>query len=276
MASKTLKIGILGSCPVCEGDFKVREGRVVHHGFTRPGDGMIHGDCFAVGYEPYERSTKGCEDYQAKMGGQLFGLEDALLKLPTRTYFFEYNWRREIVEYALGVTDLYTWKRVIQSREGELKQHIRQTKLEIERMTKRIADWKLADLREVTEEVAQSVLKAQRDIRKAEKDAKNAIKNAKAEALKAKRDAREAKREAAFQGFLAVLTAIDAAEKTSAEKKTEAYAAWYQFFSKKNERELGQLSDFCYAFRNRGYDALLLRVGLATQMTPEWVRYDLW
>lgn len=53
----------LGWCPVCERDIKVRDNRLVHHGYQRPGHGYIVGDCFGVGYEPYELSATCCEEY---------------------------------------------------------------------------------------------------------------------------------------------------------------------------------------------------------------------
>lgn len=106
--AKKMKIGTLGHCPVCEGEFKVRAGKLVHHGYERPGDGMIHGDCFAVGYEPYERSPKGCEDYKAELFIALNSLNGRLKSLATRTYFEEVrvDWRKETIttEYALGAS----------------------------------------------------------------------------------------------------------------------------------------------------------------------------
>lgn len=53
----------IGWCPVCQRDIKVRNGRLVHHGYERPGIGFIVGDCFGVGYPPYEMSTECCDAY---------------------------------------------------------------------------------------------------------------------------------------------------------------------------------------------------------------------
>lgn len=55
-----------GTCPVCEGNFKRNGTGLVHHGYTRPGTGFIHGDCFAVGYLPWELSPQGAQDYVAQ------------------------------------------------------------------------------------------------------------------------------------------------------------------------------------------------------------------
>ena len=46
----------IGLCPVCMNRIKCQGERLVHHGYKRPGDGCIHGDCFGVGREPHELS----------------------------------------------------------------------------------------------------------------------------------------------------------------------------------------------------------------------------
>ena len=56
-----------GTCPVCERAIRVRGGRIVYHGFTRPGRGHIVGDCFGVSYPPYEASCEGTLAYRDKL-----------------------------------------------------------------------------------------------------------------------------------------------------------------------------------------------------------------
>jgi len=53
----------IGFCPVCQRRIKVRDGRLVHHGYERPGEGYIVGDCFAVDMPPHELSPVAAEDY---------------------------------------------------------------------------------------------------------------------------------------------------------------------------------------------------------------------
>jgi hypothetical protein len=52
-----------GTCAVCERAIRVRTGKIVHHGFLRPGRGHIVGDCFGVGAPPYEVSPAGTLTY---------------------------------------------------------------------------------------------------------------------------------------------------------------------------------------------------------------------
>lgn len=58
----------IGSCPVCVADgalrrIKVRDNKLVHHGYQRPGFGYIVGDCFAVGMAPHELSPDTASKY---------------------------------------------------------------------------------------------------------------------------------------------------------------------------------------------------------------------
>jgi len=41
-------------------------GRMVHHGYKRPGDGAIYGDCWGVHWKPLEVSPDGSRDYLEK------------------------------------------------------------------------------------------------------------------------------------------------------------------------------------------------------------------
>jgi hypothetical protein len=71
----------LGTCPVCERPIRVRTGKMVHHGYRRPGWGQIVGDCFAVGREPYEVSCEATRDYRRVVGSHLAFSEEFLGRL---------------------------------------------------------------------------------------------------------------------------------------------------------------------------------------------------
>jgi len=53
----------IGLCPVCMNRIKCQGERLVHHGYKRPGDGCIHGDCFGVGQTPHELSDRTAREY---------------------------------------------------------------------------------------------------------------------------------------------------------------------------------------------------------------------
>lgn len=278
--SKAIKVGILGTCPVCEGDFKIQKGVLVHHGFTRPGDGVIHGDCFAVGYKPYEVSAEGCEEYKSVLERSLASQKDYLSRLQTGkvTYFHELRMRwdrsHEAVTHVVGVTEPYTMRRYFESKVREVESQIHGLESEVARMNRLITGWTLKPLREVTEEMAAKITKEAREARAAERAAKKAERDAKRAALDARTAAREAKKEAAFQALINTLKSLDTTETrySKDELKQAAREAWYAFFSKKTRREVGDISRYYYEFRKRDLETLLINLGLATR-EKEWVSY---
>lgn len=58
-----------GTCGVCGRLMRInKHGRIVNHGFTRPGYGYLIGGCFGVGYRPYNKSPQSCVDFAAYLG----------------------------------------------------------------------------------------------------------------------------------------------------------------------------------------------------------------
>lgn len=54
-----------GTCPVCFQNIKARP-EMVLHGYKRPGTGQVHGNCFGMGFLPFEVSVKGTQEYLEK------------------------------------------------------------------------------------------------------------------------------------------------------------------------------------------------------------------
>jgi len=202
----TTSTRFLGSCQVCEGDQKLHNGRLVHHGYRRPGHGSIVGDCPGVGEVPYEVSCELVKAYRSNVGTQLTHLEKrlAVVKGGEVVHLTETKRRGawaapELVQYAVGVTELYRWERAVEHATWEIESSIRQCKSEIERCTRRIAAWKLKPIRTVEEEQAKA--RADKDARKAEREVARAAKAAKEAATRAKQDALAAKRRAIREDF---------------------------------------------------------------------------
>lgn len=60
-----------GTCPCCFKKQKVKDGKMVLHGYKAPGLGAsFQGQCFGVGYPPFEVSPKGTEAYKAEIEGE--------------------------------------------------------------------------------------------------------------------------------------------------------------------------------------------------------------
>lgn len=246
MATK-LRIGILGTCPVCEGEFKTKNQKMVHHGYRRPGDGEIHDDCFGVGSLAYEVSDIGCKSYKSWVDGNKCSAKKQLDRLPEATHIsrleIKGSWSYEQKHFAIGVTPPHIWEREINRLESELKHKIQHYEWEEDRMTRLIMNWVEKPLREVTEAVAQALVKAEREKRAAERQAKRDEIAAKARALKEKRRAKEELRKAHVQSFVDSVKALREAvvNKEILDGRGAARALVEEFRSKKNERKFGYI-----------------------------------
>lgn len=84
--------GKVGSCAICQRLQKLERKRtksglptMVHHGYRRPGVGYILGDCFGVGYPPYELSAEACVDAVAMLVKQIASQKEAINSIKSRT-----------------------------------------------------------------------------------------------------------------------------------------------------------------------------------------------
>ena len=67
-----------GSCPVCFQNIKAKP-EIVLHGYRRPGTGQVYGNCFGMGFLPFEVSVKGTKAYlDEKLEPQLKDLQKYL------------------------------------------------------------------------------------------------------------------------------------------------------------------------------------------------------
>ncbi len=71
-----------GLCPVCFNHQKLNDDDgMVLHGYRRPGDGEIHGECFGVKYPPIETSCEGSKQYlSVALRPHLEALQKALVR----------------------------------------------------------------------------------------------------------------------------------------------------------------------------------------------------
>lgn len=94
-------------CQICEAKFALHNGRMVHHGYKRPGCGFIVGDCMGVGHAPYP-ATDALVLYLASVKGYLGGRKHArkhtkAAKELTYTYTKYKGWGdRETVHVTLA------------------------------------------------------------------------------------------------------------------------------------------------------------------------------
>lgn len=219
MTQDDLRLTLEGTCQVCERTLKIRGEplAIVHHGYERPGDGRIHGDCFAVGMPPYEFSCDGTRKFRALVAERIANRQDYLQRLrggEVREITETHLWRpsgQRVSEYVLGVTEPYTWSDAFNRRVRESEFQVKMDEGIVHRMDQLIAEWRPRSLQEVME-AKQAVVRVEREQRAAERSAARAVKLEKAKALTAKRVALEEARAKIRKEFAEAFTALAAQE----------------------------------------------------------------
>lgn len=170
-----MKTRYLGKCCICEGDFKLNGNLMVHHGFLRPGDGMIHGDCFAVNMAPYELSCEPCKLYKTALIPLLADQEARLQDLKSG----KVEWITDVIldrscpggKKVVQVTqasDPYKFAQLLKTAIFKTERRISLFNDDIARMDKLVAQWTLQPVRTIEEEEAK--IKVDREARKAVKE----------------------------------------------------------------------------------------------------------
>jgi hypothetical protein len=217
----------VGNCQICESDQKLHAGlRMVHHGYQRPGDGAIHGDCPGVDAAPYEVSCALIETHRAALQVRLVHLRARLADIQACrvSWFFRGDRTGRVLNgYAVGVTEPYRFARGLESYKWDVEGSIRQTEATIARFTARISAWRPQPVRTI-EEVRRA---AELDLaaKRAERDAAKAARAAKKAATVAKQAALAARRQAVVEGLVASLQAL-ADQPASPERDAAAREIW--------------------------------------------------
>lgn len=155
-APKKAYVKTRDECQVCERQQATHEGRMMHHGYRRPGWGSIVGDCFGVGHAPFP-ATDALELWRAAVAKQLARLNKSLRELPALdavTYLKrDYNAPRGTpdkaitllrgakADYSLG---LPSFDDQVQHIEWKLSTEIGHATRELARVERRIANAKAA------------------------------------------------------------------------------------------------------------------------------------
>lgn len=211
----TLATRHIGTCAVCEHHQKVINDKMVHHGYKRPGVGSIIGDCFGVGWEPYEISCSATKAYQALVQREIPPQEKILHDLQYKNVSIE-RWEpdysvklaygkgrpRKLVTYHPGDEESYVLGRQHPSYEMVKKGAITETlnrldslREEVARLQRMIDRWEPADVTKVQELVLRQQ-QGERDAKRAAKEAIAAEKQAKKSELYEKRTANAIKHRA--------------------------------------------------------------------------------
>jgi hypothetical protein len=215
----------LGFCACCQQDFKLDErNKLVHHGYLRPGDGHIHGDCEFVGLDPFEVSAEPAR----KLADRLRADAEAMVKRADAlangevTYLIQlhrdYDRKVLVRTFSRFVSDAWTFDNVAYQEECDLRYRAKVLGERIDYLDAILGKWTPQPIRTVEEEARKA--EASRAQKRAEREEKRAAAAAKKAALEAKRDAALAKKVALIESL--VSTAISLAESKRAGGDVEA------------------------------------------------------
>lgn len=213
----------IGQCQVCEGDFKLLGGQLVHHGYKRPGHGEIVGDCPGVYEPPYEASSELVKLLLAKTEREAERADSSFEALKRDDFSELTTIKRKVapelsleegevkalpvpplsrgmylVTHSRTTTPVWLWRSLLKDKLGEAAREARMLKSEVEHLRLRVNDWELKPIRSVEEEVAK-----QRSGVAERKAAKEAVKSAAKAQKDTKLAAQESAREEKARKFIA-------------------------------------------------------------------------
>lgn len=121
---------VTAECQICENrQCMTRDGRMVHHGYQRPGDGYIHGDCMGVGYLPFP-AYDALEAYLPTLQRRIAFLVKSIKGIPKVTTYTRkvYNYksmRDELQTVTKNEVDERTWEKYMASFRASLDSELR-------------------------------------------------------------------------------------------------------------------------------------------------------
>jgi hypothetical protein len=265
----------LGTCQFCEGTFCLHDGKLVLHGFRRPGTGTIHGRCRGTDKLPYEVT---CDDLKAELPGMKERLVFSKARLAEFTaetvLYFEGFFKVSIIRgnsewltASAFVTDARLWTRIISTEKNECARNVDGLEFNVARYTRRIAAWKLTPVTETTVEKMNDALRAEIAGRAKVRANARTEKDAAASARKVKKDARKVELQAKLDGFAATFKAL-ALQPESPARKAAVKAQVEEIRKPKHQRGFE-----AWGVWEMGCTDALITLGLAKRSADGCVSY---
>lgn len=132
---------VRGTCPCCFSTQAVRDGKMVHHGYQRPGDGFQTASCMGIRFKPFERSVKGTEAVIDNLSDRIALAETDLNEREAWTEITFRNTTKKIERGAAG------WDAAFERKVQELTIKIKQLRHSREHFVRLKDEWKLAPLK---------------------------------------------------------------------------------------------------------------------------------
>ena len=172
----------IGTCAACGRSIKVRDGKLVHHGYERPGHGYIEGDCFGVHYEPHETSPQCAIDLKPIIEAHIESQKVAIKNVESATSLID--WRKVTLTRE---ENKYAFEAEQKSRIRQIERRIEKLTADRDRLASMVESWTAQPLTTVEEEKA--FKRAVQEEKRAERAAARAKKEAEKRARREKREA---------------------------------------------------------------------------------------
>lgn len=238
----------VGTCPVCEGEYKLHRLKMVHHGYTRPGTGEIEGDCPGVGWPPFEISPDGAIHYLdnglvprlEKLTASLLSLKSGHVNELRKKDGYEGSFRNRVPKFKLLTrSDGYEFEQELRIRIRETERQVEWVSKDVTRLERKIEGWVEGPVR--TEDEVQQVRQRMTDERRSVIEVARQAKRDKRTALDAKQAAREQEQIDLIQEYRDIFNRLaflanDIGEKDSHGVLKEAKNHWVQMYKRKDKK----------------------------------------
>lgn len=129
------------TCPCCFRTIAVRNGKMVHHGYERPGDGSQTSSCWGISFPPLEISMEGLDSLIAHLQQKVKSYTEVLKKLPDADKITLHRGGRTFDTFLPTDTK---WAWALERKKAEYDGHIQQVRQDLsvcKREHKRWTKW---------------------------------------------------------------------------------------------------------------------------------------
>lgn len=141
-------------CQICTRLILAQDGRIAHHGYTRPGQGYQTRSCEGAMELPYETSCEVLKPYLNRLKAELISTEAAvaLWKNNPPESVTVLDWKNKATTYTKAENDSEhgPWGREVRSTIHRLERDVTYLMDLIELHAKRVAEWTLRPLKAMT------------------------------------------------------------------------------------------------------------------------------
>jgi len=139
---KPINPGVTDECQICEGIQKLNKGKMVLHGYKRPGIGWTVGRCPGAGHVPYSESCAECKKYKAMLEEQKTHFEKKVRQLKSKNVTSISYYDEKKKEHITIKPSDKEWDSKLKTAIWQNESQVKAVISELDRMTKRIKNWK--------------------------------------------------------------------------------------------------------------------------------------